>query len=57
MPVRIVADAVFSGAELPDGSTAVFGTSTYESESYTPDSTHLKIKLDVVFGGVEVIRE
>lgn len=57
MPVRIIADAVFSGAELPDGSTAVFGTSTYQSETYHPDSSYLKIKLDVVFGGVEVMRE
>ncbi len=56
MPVRINADAVFAGAELPDGNTAVFGSSTYESESFTPDSNHLKIKLDVVFGGAEVKR-
>jgi len=57
MPVKIIADAVFSGAELPDGSTAVFGTSSYQSETFHPDSNHLKIKLDVVFGGVEVKRE
>ncbi len=57
MPVKIVADAVFAGAELPDGNTAVFGSSSYQSESYNPDSNHLKIKLDVVFGGVKVRRE
>ena len=57
MPVRIVADAVFAGAELPDGNTAVFGSSTYLSESFHPDSNHLKIKLDVVFGGAQVRRE
>ncbi len=51
------ADAVFAGAELPDGNTAVFGSSSYQSESYNPDSNHLKIKLDVVFGGVKVRRE
>ena len=56
MPVQIIADAVFSGAELPDGSTAVFGTSSYQSETFHPDSNYLKIKLDVVFGGVEVMR-
>ncbi len=57
MPVRIVADAVFAGAELPDGNTAVFGSSSYQSESFDPDSSHLKIKLDVVFGGVKIRRE
>jgi hypothetical protein len=54
MPVKIVADAVFAGAELPDGNTAVFGSSSYQSESFNPDSNHLKIKLDCVFGGVQV---
>ena len=57
MPVRIVTDAVFAGAQLPDGNTAVFGSSTYQSESFNPDSNHLKIKLDVVFGGAEVKRK
>jgi len=57
MPVKIDADAVFSGAELPDGNTAVFGSSSYQTESYTPDSNHLRIKLDVVFAGVQVRRE
>lgn len=57
MPVKIVADAVFAGAEMPDGSTAVFGSTSYQSETFNPDSNHLKIKLDVVFGGVEIKRE
>lgn len=56
MPVKIMADAVFAGAELPDGNTAVFGSSAYQSESFNPDSNHLMIKLDVVFGGVVVKR-
>ena len=57
MPVRIEADAVFSGAVMPDGNTAVFGSSSYETESFSRDSNYLKIKLDVVFAGVEVKRE
>ena len=57
MPVRINAEAVFAGAELPDGNTAVFGSSTYTSESFNPDSACLDIKVEVVFGGVQVIRE
>ena len=55
-PVRVKADAVFAGAELPDGNNAVFGTSVYESESWSPDTASLDIKVDVVFGGVQVIR-
>ena len=56
VPVKITADAVFAGAELPDGNTAVFGSSVYESESWTRDSASINIKVDVVFGGVQVIR-
>jgi len=55
-PVRIQADAVFAGAELPDGNTAVFGTTIYESETWLADSAAIDIKVDVVFGGVQVIR-
>ena len=55
-PVRIKADAVFAGAEMPDGNTAVFGSTLYESDSWSPDSAHIDIKIDVVFGGVKVIR-
>lgn len=56
MPVRIDADAVFAGAELPDGNTAVFGSSHYTSDSYNRDSSALNIKVDVVFGGVQIVR-
>jgi len=55
-PVRINADAVFAGAELPGNNTAVFGSTVYESDTWSPDSASLNIKVDVVFGGVQVIR-
>ena len=55
-PVRIEADAVFAGAELPDGNNAVFGSTIYESESWSPDTASIDIKVDVVFGGVQVIQ-
>ena len=56
LPVRITADAVFAGAELPDGNTAVFGSAVYQSDSWRSDSASINIKMDVVFGGVQVIR-
>jgi predicted membrane protein len=57
MPVVIEADAVFAGAELPAGNTAVFGSTKYQSDNFSYDTNHLKIKLDVVFGGAEVKRK
>lgn len=55
VPVRISADAVFAGAELPDGTSAVFGSRVYESDTWSPDSNSINIKVDVVFGGIQVI--
>jgi len=55
VPVRISADAVFAGAEMPDGSSAVFGSRVYESDTWSPDSASINIKVDVVFGGIQVI--
>lgn len=56
MPVKIEADAVFAGAEMPDGNTAVFGSTRYVTPAYRSDSAALNIKVSVVFGGVEVER-
>lgn len=56
VPVRIKADAVFAGAELPGGQTAVFGESVYESEEWAPGVAGIEIEVDVVFGGVQVVR-
>lgn len=56
MPVRIDADAVFAGAELPGGNTAVFGSANYTSDTYRSDSASLRIQVGVVFGGVQVVR-
>ncbi len=55
-PVRINADAVFAGAQLPEGNTAVFGSSNYTSDNYSEGIPHLYLKVDVVFGGVEIKR-
>lgn len=53
-PLKIKSDAAFAGVELPEGNTAVFGSTVYTSESYKEGENHLFIKIDVVFGGVEV---
>ena len=53
-PVRIRVDAVFGGVNLPNGNTAVFGNSTYESPNFNPDLPCLDLKLEAVFGGIEV---
>lgn len=54
MPVMIKVESAFAGTELPNGNSAVFGSSTYTSPDFNPDLPHLEIKLEVVFGGCEV---
>ena len=51
---RIVSESVFGGLKLPNGNTSVFGTTHYQSDNYNPDSAHLLIKAEVVFGGIEL---
>lgn len=53
-PVRVRIEAAFAGAQLPNGNSAVFGTSVYESPGLDRMQPFLDIKLDVVFGGAEV---
>lgn len=56
-PVRIKADAAFSGTQLPNGNSAVFGTVTYESENFDELRPYLLLKTEVVFGGVDIRRK
>ena len=51
---RIVSESVFGGIKLPNENTSVFGTTHYQSDNYNPDSAHLLIKAEVVFGGIEL---
>ena len=57
MPVKIDTDAVFAGADLPDGNKSVFGSAQYVSDSWNSDTASLRIKADVVFGGLKIIRK
>lgn len=54
LPVRIRVDAAFAGAEMPNGNSAVFGNTSYESPDFDSKKPFLDLKIDVVFGGVEV---
>jgi len=54
LPVRIKLESAFSGVDLPNGNSSVFGSTTYESPAFSPDKPYLDLKLEVVFGGMEV---
>ena len=54
MPVRIKVDAAFAGANLPNGNSVVFGSSYYESPNLDKENPYLDLRIDVVFGGIDV---
>lgn len=54
LPTKIKVESAFAGTELPNGNSAVFGSSTYTSPDFDPEKPHLEIKLEVVFGGCEI---
>jgi hypothetical protein len=54
MPVRIKADAVFGGVQLPENVTAAFGTSTYQSKNFNENQNYLYIEGASVFGGIVI---
>lgn len=55
MPVRIEVNAVFSGAHLPNGEMAAFGSSVYTSDSLDVNKPYLDIKADIVFSGLQFV--
>lgn len=54
LPVKITVETAFGGANLPNGNTAVFGSTYYESPNLDTSKPYLSIKADVVFGGFDV---
>jgi predicted membrane protein len=54
VPTLIKASAAFAGARLPDGNTAAFGTYVYKNKSFKEGQPCLKVRANVVFGGLQV---
>jgi hypothetical protein len=53
-PVRIKADAVFGGIQLPDNISGAFGTSTFQSKNFDENKNYLVIEGTSVFGGIVI---
>jgi len=54
IPYRIVANSAFGEAEMPNGNSTVFGTTTYRNETFKADSAFIDLKIDVVFGSIKI---
>ena len=53
-PVRIKADAVFGGVQLPENVSGAFGTSTYQSKNFDENQNYLVIEGTSVFGEIVI---
>ena len=54
IPLIITISSVFGGAKLPDGGSVAFGERTYKTPAYRDGTPCVRVKADVVFGGVDV---
>jgi len=53
-PYRIKGNAAFGGVMLPNGNTAAFGTTVYQTDSYKEGSPAIEVEANAVFGGIEI---
>ena len=51
--LQIKADAVFASVQMPNGNSAAFGTTQYESDSDTSHIREIKIEAHAIFGNIE----
>jgi len=52
--LRVKVESAFAGVDLPNGNSAVFGSTTYTSPDFDLEKPFLDLKIECVFGGCEV---
>lgn len=55
IPVVINTDSAFARIKFPDKTITSFGSYSYKTESFNEEKPHLKVKIDVVFGSVDIV--
>jgi len=55
IPVIIKATSVFGGMNFPNGTAISFGEYIYKNKVYTDQSDAIKVEIDLVFGGCNVV--
>lgn len=54
MPVRIKAETVFGGVQLPENVAGAFGLASYQSQNFDENKNYLLIEGSSVFGGIHI---
>ncbi len=53
-PMIVTISSVFGGGKFPDGSSISFGERSYKTPAYREGEPCVRVKADVVFGGIDV---
>lgn len=53
-PAKITASAAFGETKLPDGNSVSFATTVYKTKAYKEGEKYLDLKVNAVFGGLEI---
>jgi predicted membrane protein len=54
LPIKVHVSSAFGSARMPDGNIVSFGEYTYTTPAYKEGKPFLKLKANVVFGGMEI---
>ena len=57
VPVRVDVSSAFAEVHLPDGGDVGFGDHVYRSRDLDEKQPHLRVKVDVAFGRLDVVNE
>jgi len=57
VPTVVRVTSAFAGARMPDGNVISFGEYVYRTKSYSDKSDYLRIHVNVVFGGIEIVEK
>jgi len=57
LPVRVDVSSAFAEVRLPNGNEVGFGDHVYRSRDLDENKPHLRVKVDVAFGHVEVFND
>ena len=55
--VRVQATAAFGHVRLPGGRVEAFGDTVYDTKDYSADKPFLALKVNAIFGHIEVVQE
>jgi predicted membrane protein len=55
IPAVINVDSAFARAKFPDETETSFGSYTYKTKSFNEEKPYFKIKVDLIFGALDII--